>query len=125
MDEIEIETEFAVFYYDANLLKAIYKENANISIKAATEIVDKRILITQNKMHKLLIIVPKKINMTKEARDYLSGEYGIKNIIASAIVVTSKYSNFLTKLFIKIIKPPMPTKIFSNEEKAIQWLQTL
>ncbi len=120
-----IETQFAILIQEVNFLKTIYKNNINISIENAIEIVNERLAITSNELHKVLVIIPKKIEMSKAARDYLSGPEGIKNLTATAIVVNSKYSNFITKLFVKLIPPPIPTKIFSTEAKALEWLNKI
>jgi hypothetical protein len=114
--------ELLVYKKYEDYVKMEYKNNQKISILEATEIVNFRLKITNNTKHKVLVIIPQKINVQKEARDFLAGPKGVENIIATAIVVHSKYSFFITSFFVKVVPPPNPTKIFSDELKAIEWL---
>lgn len=57
-----------------------------------------------------------------EARKYLSGPEGIKNINACAMLVSSPVEKLLGHAFLFINKPPIPTKLFTNKERAIEWL---
>ena len=58
----------------------------------------------------------------QEARNYVAKE-GKPYIQAMALIVKSPYTRMLGNFFIGFSKPNYPSKIFNNEEKAIQWLK--
>ncbi len=62
--------------------------------------------------------------ITKEARDHTSGEAveGIDK--ALAIVTNSLPTKILANFFIKLNKPPQPTRTFRDEVSAKAWLDT-
>ncbi len=122
MDKQIFDDNFVKFEIKENYLKAVYKNNIHITLPIAKQIVAKRMAFMQEKKFKAMVIIPEKINMDKLARDYLSSPEGLHNIMATAIVVHSKYSYFLASFFIKIIPQQTPVKIFTIEEKAIAWL---
>jgi hypothetical protein len=108
-----------------NFWKFTYRDGQSITLAEAKEIVLFRKKITQDALLKILVVIPQKIEMSKDARDYLSSPEGTRNITATAIVVKSKYSFFLSKFFIKLNPPKTPVKIFDSEPKAIQWLNKI
>jgi hypothetical protein len=59
----------------------------------------------------------------KEVRDYMSGDELNSMIIATALITGSGLSKILGNLFLSFSKPQFPTKLFSEEEKAAEWLQ--
>ncbi len=59
-----------------------------------------------------------------EARKILLTKEGSANVKAMAIKVKSKTSTFIANFFYYVNKPEYPTKLFTNEEKAIEWLKS-
>jgi hypothetical protein len=62
-------------------------------------------------------------NPRKEIRDYLGKTEVTDLFIANAIVATSLLSKMVGNLYLSFNKPQVPTKIFSNEAAALQWLE--
>jgi hypothetical protein len=107
------------------IVRVDYFNNQFITIVEAKRIVQLRLKFCEGKKHLLLIVVPLKININKAARDYLASKEGLQDIAASALVVSTKYSYFVSNFFVKLNPPPIPVRIFNKKEKAIAWLQTL
>ena len=60
---------------------------------------------------------------TKEARAfYASKEIGEK-ITAMAVLVDSTAMKLIANLFISFYKPLFPTKLFTSERSAVQWIK--
>ena len=106
-----------------NILIGTYKKGLKITLPIAKEIVIMRLIFTNNTDLPALILNQGVISMDKEARDFLSSKEGIKGLKAGAIVLDSPFSSFLGNFFIKISKPKIPAKIFSNKEDALKWLE--
>jgi hypothetical protein len=118
-----MENENVSFQNINGIVRVEYFNNQIIRIAEAKKIVAQRLEFSKAKKHLLLICVPVKISINKAARDYLASEEGLQNIMASALVVSTKYSFFLSNFFVKLNPPTIPVKIFNKEEKAIVWLQ--
>jgi hypothetical protein len=62
------------------------------------------------------------IDVSEEAMTYVA-KYESKRWKAFAIVVRSISERILANYFIKFKKPARPTKVFTNPERAIEWLE--
>ena len=60
---------------------------------------------------------------SKEVREYLSHDDIVSVTHATAALVGSGIARIAGNLILSFAKPPYPLQLFSNEEKAIQWLQ--
>lgn len=70
----------------------------------------------------LLIYSNKVKHMTKEARDYLASEEGCQKIKSCAIITNSIVTRVIANFFLHINKPLVPSKLFTDEKSAKQWL---
>ncbi len=62
-------------------------------------------------------------SQTKECRDYFTKDpKHLQSYSAIAILVNNPLTRMLANFFIGINKPPKPTRLFDDREKAIQWL---
>ena len=91
----------------------------------AKEVVENRINFTHNKDVPILINDNGLTSIDKDARAYLSSDDGIKGLKAGALVTNSIFGRHLANFFIKIsvIKPKIPTRLFSDEKEAVKWLK--
>jgi hypothetical protein len=78
--------------------------------------------INQNKKIPTLIKIKAIRESTKDARDFLASKEGCVGLSAGAICVDSILENVIATLFIYLNKPIIPTKVFTDEEKAKEWL---
>jgi hypothetical protein len=61
---------------------------------------------------------------TKEARRYLA-TIGATLVMAGALITGSPLNRALGNIFLTIDKPSVPTKLFTSETKALEWLNSL
>lgn len=71
----------------------------------------------------LLFIAGEDTDVDTGARYYASGGEANKYTIASAFVVKSVAQKLLGNAYVKFNKPVTPTRIFTSEEEAVNWLQ--
>lgn len=62
-------------------------------------------------------------NLDSEAREFLSSDMVLKHCSALAIIAQSLGEKMAANFFIKFSKPLKPTKFFSNEQEALEWLK--
>lgn len=60
---------------------------------------------------------------SREVRQYFDSDFVHSLTRANAIVVGSGISRTIINLVLKFSKQNVPTKIFTNEEKALEWLK--
>lgn len=63
------------------------------------------------------------ISVDKEARDYTANPEVAKNIRAFAVLVLSPSGKAFGNLWMKLSKPPYPTRLFRMEDDAVAWLE--
>lgn len=64
-------------------------------------------------------------NISHDAIKYSNNPVNYLNTKADAFVIKSVHQKLLANFFINIMKPPVPTKYFMNEEAAVSWLKSL
>lgn len=62
---------------------------------------------------------------TKEARLLSSSEFGSRFRLADALIVNSLAQRMIFNYMINVEKPVVPTRLFSNEQEAIHWLNSM
>lgn len=61
--------------------------------------------------------------VTDEAREWLATDEANELIPAMAILTNNPIQNLLANFYLMLSKPPMPTKLFTDKEKALRWLK--
>ena len=97
-------------------------KNIHITLPIARETVSERIRFSEGVSYPALIDASALKGGDKEAREYLAKE-GSELIKAGALLVNSIFTKTLVNVFMLINKPPVPTKMFTDEEKAKEWLK--
>lgn len=57
-----------------------------------------------------------------KTRAYAAEQYRA-HVAGQAIIIGSKVSSYFANMFLKFSKPKVPTKLFTNEEEAREWLK--
>ena len=80
--------------------------------------------VTEKKDYPILINMKNTKKISKEARDFLASEKGAERVIAAALIIDSMLTATLANFFLKVNKPVVATRLFTNEEEAVKWLKT-
>lgn len=116
------ETDFMLYEKSNGILIARYKPGFFVNLEVAKQIVAERIEFTGKEKVVVLIYDEGLTNVSREARLYLASKEANKYIKAGAIINKSPLTSVLGNFFIKLNKPVIPCKLFSNEANAIKWL---
>ena len=73
---------------------------------------------------RVLIDMTTVTEITKEARDYFANERTGSIQRAAALLIGSPVSRVIGNFFMGLNKPSYPTRLFTDPQKAIKWLQT-
>ena len=119
-----IHTKVATFSFDASerLLYMKIHAGAEIELENAIENYDTAQLLVGGIKHLLLVDGRADVYLSKEAKIY-SAQKKHNSPIAMAVIVSSTANRLLGNIYINFNKPEVPTKLFSTEEKAIEWLK--
>ena len=118
------EGEFVDLEMHENYLIARYKAGPKIDLAAAKIILRERLEFTNYKSVPVLVIDSGLVSMDKHARDFLSSDDGVKGIRASAIISSSVVNSMLVNFILKISRPNLPVKVFTDLTVAEQWLNS-
>jgi hypothetical protein len=94
-----------------------------IDLKIAKSIVASRLSFTGGLAMPGLADTRKVVSVTREAREYLSSPEATSGVVAAAVISDSAFSTLVANFFMRITKVPMPTKLFTSQKAALDWLQ--
>lgn len=103
-----------------------YKPSIEIDINTAKDMVKSRLDYTSGQSVYTLIDFTNVKSVTKEARDYMnSPEGGLKGILGGAFLSNSVVATLFVNLYLKVSRPSIPAKFFTNSSDAINWLKKI
>jgi hypothetical protein len=117
------ENEYAQFWIKEGILFFEYRPNVVIDLTIAHQIVADRIQMQNEKSYPVLCDIRGVVDSDKAARDYLA-QSGSVLAKAVSIVTNQSVSLIMTSFYLKICKPSVPTKIFTDDSSALAFLET-
>jgi hypothetical protein len=117
-----LETEAVLFEIEKGILIATYKPNVKISLKQAKAIVEQRLAFIDNIPKPTLVLNSGTLNADKSARDFFSSEEGVAGIKCAALMANSNFTSLMLTFFLKITKPKLLVKTFTEKKDALIWL---
>lgn len=118
-----LDTAYVRFEFDDDVLIATYKKGITITLDIAKEIVRERIEFTEHRPVRVLLTDRGVSSFNKAARDYLASPEGTQLIKAAAILCESPATAMIGNFFVKVSRPSIPVRLFTNRERAIGWLR--
>jgi hypothetical protein len=107
-----------------DLFRINIKEDAEVGLDDAVEIAKIATELTQNTSVIVLADARLHCSITSEARKYFA-EHSVKNrFTAVAVLSDSLPVRILLNFYVNIDRPDVPTKLFSNETEALEWLNS-
>ncbi|MCP5500297.1 MAG: hypothetical protein H7A25_10370 [Leptospiraceae bacterium] len=119
-----VETRTAYIHILENgIVKSITRSGAEQTLQDAIENMEATFKLVPDRKLLLLVDLSGLKSQTAEARTYYSSDEEInKKVIAVAICSNTRIGNLISNFYLKINKPIIPFRLFSNETKAIDWL---
>jgi len=113
--QIWIENEIIYNLYDSGL--------KSIDINIAKHLVEDRLKISDKVRRPIFIDTSNVKSITREAEKYLATQNATKYLSAAAILTHSRVAKLLYRIYISLSRPKIPTKVFSDKEEALGWLE--
>jgi len=112
---------YADIYLENGILYFRYRLISNFDLLVAQELVSERLRFQREQSFPVLCDIRQVDKSSPEARQYLALE-GSLLTTAVAYLVTSHYNERLIRFFIQVNQPPVPSKVFTSEEAALEFL---
>jgi acetate kinase len=112
-------------FEDCDGILFVWYKEGTFTLEIAKSMVSNRKKFTNNQPVKVLVKQAGLKGIKGEARTYLSSEEAVEGIISAAILARNAFERHLANFFISItvIRPKVPTKVFTDEEEALNWLR--
>jgi hypothetical protein len=121
----KIVTRTAVISYNsiARILRIEILEGAEIELSDALQNYEATKILTKNDKYLILVDGRTSLSVSREARGFAAQSKN-DGCTACAFIITSTANKLIGNFYINVNKPNTPTRIFSSEEKAIEWLES-
>jgi hypothetical protein len=106
------------------ILNIHIKERADMQLNDAIQVVEAMGKIGNGKKFPVLIDAGDYTNIDKEVRIFSASEEGNIYTLADAVAYKSFAQKLIADFYVRHNKPCVPTKIFSDTSKAVDWLKT-
>lgn len=122
-----IPTEIADVWIDPQRIVYIcFKESERHGIEEAQEVVEAHNQLADGvPVCVLADIRAVKVGADRAARKYYVSPESSEFKSGMAMLVSSPMQRMLGNIFLKLNRPPYPTRLFSQEEEALKWLDQL
>lgn len=111
---VEIKDGIAIFKY---------REGLFMSLEIAKETVSIRKEALKGESFIGILYVDNLKGVSKRAREYLGSPESYEGTIAAALICNSIISAMLANFFLRVNGSPVPSRVFSSEEKAVLWIK--
>jgi len=113
-----------ILYENPSMMKTIFNPIKLESLKDAEEhLISSYTLLEGIQAPPDLVDIRELKGITKEIREYFGNNPLIKkHTVRSAILTSSGISKIVGNIYLRFSKPDFPTKLFTSEEKAVDWL---
>lgn len=125
MKKKEIELEFAKMWIeDDGIIRTVVSPGTIIDVKKIRAIIGSFRQLSGHDGNRILFDMAGVKTTDKETRDFGLSEEAVKTLKAAALIALSPVAKMIGNIFIKLTKPPYPTKLFTDKEKALTWLKS-
>ena len=116
----------AIVWFDRpDLVCVSVRTNQQMTVSEASQVIEWTTSISKGNKYKMLYIPEQGANISPEIRETLADPSRAERVIADAMVVSNFPHRLLADFYLRFNKPSVPTKLFSNEEAARRWLETV
>jgi hypothetical protein len=117
----KFESHHIRMWIEGDILYCKFVDDLHLSLEVAKSCVEGRIYFSKGKSYSLLADMRGVKSTTKKARQYLL-TIGMTLVKACAVVIASSVDKTIGNLFLSLERPQVPIRLFTDEEKAKDWL---
>ena len=118
-----LENEYVEIWFENGLVHEIFKPGCVLTMYAAKVIVRDRLYVSGQKISPIFIDLRNMVTADNASRAFLATRESQEYLSAGALLISNEIQRLLMNLWLKINKPLIPTKGFTDETKALTWLE--
>lgn len=111
-----------IYMIHPGIVVSEYKSEFELDIEFAKEVNQQIGILTNGKPMPQLFIACPGLSVSRAVREWGATEEANRYTLSSAVVCDLLSHRIIGNFLIRVQKPPRPTKMFSNQEEAIEWL---
>ena len=123
MKERYLENDYAEIWFENGKVHIVYKRGCVLNINNIKLIVQDRLKVSAGTKGPILIDFRNLVSSDNATRSYLATPEAERYLNAGAILITNEIQRLIMNLYLKIDKPTLPARVFTNREKALEWLE--
>jgi hypothetical protein len=124
MENEIIETRVSkIWLGEDGILRTTFIPDAELTLEDAIEIFHASKKVTGGKKAVSLVDARNVKSATSEVRKYGAREETVIYRAAIAVLVSSSITRALGNIFMRLNKPPYPSRLFTTEAEAMEWLK--
>lgn len=105
------------------IVRIVWIPGAEVTLENAQETMAAYLKVNQGKRRPLFVDTKSMRSLARGARTYYASEYAAQIASAVAIIIGSPVSKVLGNFYLGVSNPHLPTRLFSSEEQALEWLK--
>ena len=118
---IETRTQ-KIWLGEDGILYTIVLPGAGLTLAEAQRITEAEFKLAGGQKHPMFVDIRQVKSITREAREHFAGESVWRFVLAVALCIQSPLSRVIGNFFMGYNKPLFPTRLFTSEDEAINWL---
>lgn len=123
MKEHYIENEFFEIWLEDGIIFTAFKKNTVLNIEVSQQVVAARLSVSDGRSMPICVDLTNVFNTDTKARKYMASKEAVEHITAGAFLLDNEIMRLAGNIFIKIDRPLIATKLFTDKDKAVLWLQ--
>ena len=112
-----------MFLAEDGIVRVMQLPGVDLTLEDAHEVFAAYLKICQDKRRPLMIDVRKMRSFARDARHFLSSKETASLVCAIAMILDTPLSRVLGNSYLGLSNPQLPTRLFTSEDKALEWLK--
>ena len=121
--ESYLENDHCRIWLSNGILIMEYKPGLVMNIDNAREMVSDRLKVSNGVTRPLLLRARNFISMDRATMKFYKTKEVVQHVTCVAFILDSALGTLAGNIFLTLEKPLVPTKIFKDEQKALEWLE--
>ena len=118
-----LENDFVEIWFENGIVHVTFKRNTHLTLESAQKIVTDRMIVSRNTTTPICMDIRNLVSIDLQTHKFMASKEALNCISASAFVIRGLINRMLMDVFVTLFKPIVPTASFTDEEKAVEWLE--